>query len=242
VDDPDLALLTVEDLRKLKRDAQEILADIAVRLANLPPSDWPAPARLHALQLRRNIEAYDREIEARLPASNAAVQAPAELDKPRTPATLFYSYSHKDEELRKELEVALALLRRQGSLKAWHDRQILPGEDWRNAINSNIESAEIILLLVSADFIASDYCYETEMSRALERNQAGEAVVIPVILRPTDWSSAPFAKLQSLPKDGKPVVTWLNRDEAWTDIVLGIRAVVNRRRPKVETLQEVRPK
>jgi TIR domain-containing protein len=142
------------------------------------------------------------------------------------PIHLFYSYSHKDEELRNQLEIHLALLRRQGFIHQWHDRGIGAGQEWADAIDANLESAQIILLLVSADFIASDYCYEKEMARALARHEAGEARVIPVILRAVDWTAAPFAKLQALPKDGKPVTAWGDKDAAWLDVAQGIRKAV----------------
>lgn len=136
---------------------------------------------------------------------------------------LFYSYSHRDEVLRAELETHLAILTRQGLLESWHDRQIVPGSDWRKAIEDNLTHAQIVLLLISADFLASDYCYSVEVQSALERHYQKEAIVIPVILRACDWKSSPIASLQGLPRDGKPITSWANRDEAWTDVALGIR-------------------
>jgi hypothetical protein len=96
-----------------------------------------------------------------------------------------------------------------------------------------VSAAKIILLLVSSDFIASDYCYDIEMKRALEKHRAGEARVIPIILHPCDWERATFAKLQTLPKDAKPVTKWSNRDEAWTDVARGIRKVVEELRKRL---------
>lgn len=116
--------------------------------------------------------------------------------------SVFFSYSHADEELRNQLEKQLAMLRRQGVIETWHDRRIGAGENIDQAIDAHINSDEIILLLVSPDFIASDYCYEIEMKRAMERHLAGEAIVIPVILRPCDWHHAPFGKLNASPRDG----------------------------------------
>lgn len=141
------------------------------------------------------------------------------------PIMVFYCYSHVDEELRNELDKHLALLQRQGIIKSWHFRKITPGKEWENEIDKNLETAKVILLLVSPDFMSSDYCYDIEMKRAMELHKAGRARVIPIILRPVDWSSAPFAKLQALPKDAKPVTSWANRDEAFYDISLGIRRV-----------------
>jgi hypothetical protein len=142
------------------------------------------------------------------------------------PVRLFYSYSHKDEALRDELEEALALLKRQGLISGWHDRRIGAGDEWKGAIDKNLEEAQVILLLVSSSFLASDYCWDVETKRAVERHDRGEAKVIPVVLRPCDWHGAPFGKLQALPKDGKAVTSWANKDEAWTDVAKGIRQAV----------------
>lgn len=145
-----------------------------------------------------------------------------------SPLSLFYSYSHKDEDLRDRLETHLATLKRQNLIQQWHDRKILPGEKWAGKIDENLESAEIILLLISSDFIASDYCFELEMKRAIERHEAKEAIVIPIALRPADCTGLPFAEIQGLPKNFKPVTTWNNQDEAFLNVVTGIRAVVQR--------------
>ncbi len=119
------------------------------------------------------------------------------------PLTFFYSYAHEDEELRDELEKHLSLLQRQGLITTWHDRCIAPGTDWVHEIDAHLEAASIILLLIIPDFLASDYCYDVEVQRALERHTCGEARVIPIIVRPVDWHSAPFGHLQCLPRDGK---------------------------------------
>jgi hypothetical protein len=158
--------------------------------------------------------------------SSAAGQAPGTVHDPGKSLEVFYSYSHKDEKLREQLESHLALLKRQAVIAGWHDRKIGAGTEWKGQIDQHMNSASVILLLVSNDFIASDYCYDIEMRRALERHEAKEARVIPVILRPVDWQSAPFAKLQALPKDGKPVTKWSNRDEAFVNIAQGIREAV----------------
>lgn len=142
------------------------------------------------------------------------------------PVEIFYSYAHKDEDFRKELEKHLSLMRRSGEIAGWHDRDISAGTDWKDSIDKHLESAQIILLLVSADFLASDYCYEIEMTRAMERHVEGKARVIPVILRNCDWSSAPFGSLQALPKDAKPIKSWADPDEAYKDVAAGIRKAV----------------
>ncbi|MEI1374457.1 toll/interleukin-1 receptor domain-containing protein [Nostoc sp. UHCC 0926] len=139
---------------------------------------------------------------------------------------VFFSYSHKDEVLRDELATHLSMMKRQGVIEAWHDREISAGSEWANAIDDNLNLADIILLLVSANFLASDYCYDKEMTRAMERHEHKEARVIPIILKPTDWNSAPFGKLQALPKNAKPVTTWQDQDEAFLNVAQGIRRVV----------------
>lgn len=144
------------------------------------------------------------------------------------PATVFFSYSHADEPLRDQLEKQLAILRRQGVIETWHDRRIEAGEEWAQAIDAHVEQDDIILLLVSPDFLASDYCYDKEMLRAVARHDAGEAVVIPVILRPCDWQGTPFAKLQAVPTDGRAITTWPDRDQAMLEVAKGVRAAVGR--------------
>lgn len=141
-------------------------------------------------------------------------------------ATVFFSYSHKDEELRDRLETALATMKRQGLIEAWHDRRLKAGDDFDHGVRSELERAEVILLLVSPDFIASDYCHDVEMARALERHERREARVIPVILRACDWKPMPFGKLLAAPSDGKPVRSWPDLDEAFLDVVQKIRAAL----------------
>lgn len=152
------------------------------------------------------------------------------MDIERQSVRLFYSYSHKDEKLRDELEIHLKLLQRQGLIDTWHDRKIEAGDEWKQQIDDNLERADVILLLISAHFIASDYCYEKEMKRALERHEKGEARVIPVIVRDTNWRIAPFSKLQALPKDGKAVTSWTKKDTAWRNVSEGIQRVVEEMR------------
>src|SRR5262245_30934908 len=114
-------------------------------------------------------------------------------------AKVFFSYSHRDEELREKLARSLSSLQRQGLITQWHDRRSGVGDEWQNAIDTHLKEADIILLLISSDFIASDYCFGVEVAQAMERHEAGLARVIPVLLRPTDWEGMPFSKLQALP-------------------------------------------
>jgi hypothetical protein len=137
--------------------------------------------------------------------------------------SVFFSYSHKDEELRNELETHLAMLKREGVISTWHDRRLLAGDVIDDRIATELDQADIILLLVSPDFLASDYCYGVEVRRALERHAAGEARVVPIILRPCDWKRAPFGKLLATPTDGRPVTKWPDRDDAFLAITNAIR-------------------
>jgi tetratricopeptide (TPR) repeat protein len=143
--------------------------------------------------------------------------------KPTRAVEVFFSYSHKDEDLQIELSKHLALLKRQRVITAWHDRRIGAGKEWKNEIDEHLNAADIILLLVSSDFLASDYCYDVEVETAMKRHEDGEARVIPVILRPVDLKGVRFGKLQALPKDARPVTDWPNRDEAFLNVAQGIR-------------------
>ncbi len=160
------------------------------------------------------------------PPSDPSIDA-GEAAVSREALDLFISYAHEDEALRAELEQHLAALKREGEIRPWHDREIAAGDEWRGQIDDRLESADLILLLVSSAFLDSDYCFDVEAMRALERHAKGEARVIPVIVRPCDWQGSPFAELQGLPQDGKPVTTWANRDEAWLDVAQGLRAAID---------------
>ncbi len=144
----------------------------------------------------------------------------------KKPLKLFYCYAREDKALRDELDIHLSSLKRQNLVTSWYDGEIGPGTEWEKEIDTHLRNADIILLLVTPHFMASDYCYDTEMKRALERHQAGTVRVIPVILRRTYWKDAPFSSLQILPTDAKPVTQWSDRDEAFWDITVGIHKAI----------------
>ncbi|NTD88374.1 toll/interleukin-1 receptor domain-containing protein [Agrobacterium tumefaciens] len=148
--------------------------------------------------------------------------------------SVFFSYSHADEALRDQLEKQLAMLKRQGVIETWHDRRIGAGENIHTSIDDHINTDDIILLLVSSDFLASDYCYDIEMQRAMERHETGEAIVIPVILRACDWHSAPFGKLNAVPRDGKPITQWTDIDDAMLQVAKAVREASSRKPGKAE--------
>lgn len=147
---------------------------------------------------------------------------------------IFYSYAHEDEALREQIEKQLSLLKWQGIISAWHDRKLLAGQEWAGEIDTHLNTADVILLLVSPDFMASEYCYGVEMKRAMERHESGEAIVIPVILRPVYWQGAPFGGLQALPADARPVTgsSWHNLDEAFFNVAEGLRRIIEMHHPQ----------
>ena len=139
---------------------------------------------------------------------------------------IFFSYAHEDEQLMHSVRRQLVVYDRQGILSKWYDRKIRAGQEWAGKIDIHLRFSRIILLFISPDFFDSDYCYDVEMTEALRRHQAGEAVVIPVILRPCDWHRAPFGHLQAVPRDGRPITQWPDLDEACLDAALRIVEVV----------------
>jgi hypothetical protein len=161
---------------------------------------------------------------------NAASISAEQLSKSSSsrlkPIGIYYSYSHKDQKLLEQLVSHLKPLEMQGLMKGWYDRLIEPGGDWKSQIDQHLNEADLILLLVSPSYLNSDFCVQVEVSLAMERFRMGSARVIPIILRPVNWSDAPFRVLQVLPRNAKPVTTWKSRDDAYRNIAEGIRSVV----------------
>lgn len=141
-------------------------------------------------------------------------------------ARVFISYSHKDEALRDELEVHLAMLKRQGLVDVWHDRRLVAGEHLDYSVSRELDDADIVLLLLSPDFLASDYCYKIEKARALKRHREGTARVISVVLRPCDWTHTDLGKYVLTPKDAQPITRWPDKDEAFLDVTQAIRRAI----------------
>jgi len=141
------------------------------------------------------------------------------------PKKIFISYSQKDAAFLKQLKTLLAPLEKNGLLQPWDDTKLLPGEEWDASIRRELNTADIILLLVSPDLMATDYVWNIEMKEAMARHERGDAVVVPVIIRPSLWKDAPFAKLNALPQKGKAISTWSNPDEAWLEVGEKIREI-----------------
>ena len=139
------------------------------------------------------------------------------------PVRLFISYAHEDTGHREVLEKSLAPLVEEGRVEVWSDGRILAGGAWDDKIREEVERADVVLFLVSRDLLASSYVRSVELERALERGQAGEAAVVPVIVRPSDWEGTALGQLQAIPTRGRPVTRWEDRDEAWLDVVRQLR-------------------
>ena len=150
---------------------------------------------------------------------------------------IFIAYSRKDEEMLSELRVHLNPLERSSNLHVWYDGKIEPGAVWDDTIKLNLHKADLVLLLISASAIASDYFYEQEVKEALERHEQGKARVVPLILKPCAWQVTPLGQLQALPKDGKPVTKWLDRDDAYNNAVLQLWKIFKEQELKREESQ-----
>ena len=141
---------------------------------------------------------------------------------------VFVSYSHKDEKYKDKFNTFIVMLRRNNVIVAWDDRKLIAGDPLDTVIDKKLEEADLIILLLSQDFLASDYCYTNEMKKALVRYEQGKNIIIPVILRNCDWLSSPLKKIMALPKDGKCISSWRDEDEAFMDVVDGIKKVISK--------------
>ena len=140
---------------------------------------------------------------------------------------LFISYSHEDEKMKNDLDKHLVMLKRSGKIEVWNDRKLVAGEEWDSGIKKEMQSADIILLLISADFNNSEYIWKEELAHAMQRHEQGTARVVPVILRKCEWKDMPYAKLQALPRGARPVTDFIDKDDAFTDIASGIRVLID---------------
>jgi TIR domain len=138
---------------------------------------------------------------------------------------VFVSYSHVDEQFKQALIKHLEPLHKQGLIKTWYDQKIRPGDDWSSEISKSLENADIVLLLVSIDFINSAYCYDIELREALALHETGKARVIPILLRNCLWTALPFSKIQMLPKGAQAVASWTDRDDAYANIATEIKLI-----------------
>jgi Thermolysin metallopeptidase, alpha-helical domain/Thermolysin metallopeptidase, catalytic domain/TIR domain len=155
----------------------------------------------------------------------------------RKALSIFYSYAHEDEKYTQKLIKHLSILRQNGMIKEWYDRDIVAGGDWEKEIDVNLQKADVIILLISAEFINSKYCWSVEMQAALKKDKKGTACVIPIIVKPVLWRFPPLSKFEALPKDAKPVVTWHPADNAWLNIAEYIKNIYDNGLQKKEPWQ-----
>jgi hypothetical protein len=181
---------------------------------------------------RDAVEEQIRQLEAEI--ANAGTPTPHSIStSPSTPPaleqttgpSLFYCYAREDRALRDELAKHLKILERQGILSSWHDGDLLPGTNRNEIVNRWLLQADILLLLVSANFMTSDSIWGKELKIALRRGKQGEARVIPIILSPCDWRNTEFSHLQALPQNGRPITSWPDRDEAFAEIARSLRKI-----------------
>lgn len=144
------------------------------------------------------------------------------------PVRIFIAYARLDADMLEELRRHLMPLIRSNRVEVWFDGEITPGAAWEGEIKKHLYQADIVLLLVSAHSIASDYFYHKEMTEALERHGRGEATVVPLILKPCAWQYTPLERLEAIPKNGLPVTEWNNRDAAWADAAARLMNLVER--------------
>lgn len=141
--------------------------------------------------------------------------------------TTLLCYANEDDRMVKQLKDHLSSLEKNKYITIWDCGNIVPGTEWQQTINTYLAQAQIILLLISSSFLASDFCYKVEVQCAIERHEQKQVRVIPIILRPVHWEVPPIDKLQPLPTNAKPISShWKSRDEGFTNVVKGILEVV----------------
>ncbi|WP_441289963.1 SIR2 family protein [Sorangium sp. KYC3313] len=204
-------------------------AEVAQVLLGLEPGAAPPPP--HAAAPPHAAPRAAQPSSPTLPSSTVAPSAHGATAAPR-PVRVFFSYASRDEELLARLEAQMTPLRREGLIALWHSGKLGAGEDTERAIGEQLEAADLILLLVSASYLASEQG-DAQVARAMERRAAGQAVVVPILLRPCDWEATRFAELQAVPRDKRPVTKWPDEDEALLQVVREIRAVVTKLRPSL---------
>lgn len=156
------------------------------------------------------------------------------------PVKVFLCYTSSDLEALEQLRQQLKLLERTGLIETWYNRQILPGADYVQEIEARLNQAQVIILLVSSTFLASEYCDGKEMEHALQLHREARAVVVPVQIEPSLWDLTPLGDLQALPDNNKPVSEWRRASAAWVNVAVGIRelATAIHKRAESEVTQQ----
>lgn len=209
-----LHTLKREQLRAALLDAWQKLTFVRETIQNIPEAHIPFPRLQEISFLEQRIREYQMELARRW--------------TPHTSVHMFYSYSRNDESLLVELDEHLSLLKSEAAVKVFWDRDQEPGIEWHTEIRDELRDAEVVLLLVSPDFLTSRYCRQVELPAALDLHDSGLACTIPIILKPCAWQETVLGRLQAIPRDGKPIVERTEREEAWADAAREISLLVNR--------------
>ena len=229
-----LAGLVREDLRRIHADIRGLDPLEEMELEG-QPGEWVRVQTLEADERKRQPSAAATR-EGTVTVDNTSelnrVSAPAARDPSQRKAKVFISYSSRDARQHDELTVRLKPLRSEGLVETWSDRCLVAGEEWDKTIRRELEEADVIVLLWSAQFEGTDYIRDVEIKRAVERAEAGEAVVVSVILEPCGWQRSPVAKYQALPRKGGPVRLTKPQTKAWFDVQEGLRKVLEEWRAK----------
>ncbi|HVB75559.1 MAG TPA: trypsin-like peptidase domain-containing protein [Ktedonobacteraceae bacterium] len=214
---------------QITRDRSSALGGKAL-LSQVILREFPELAEKQQQFHRQDSRWYDAMSPAQR--KQAGINEPAEQGKSDNTIEVFYSYAAEDEKMALRLQKHLILLKRQNLITDWYAAKIIPGEEPSEQIKKHLDSARIILLLISPDYMFSEHHDTVEVKRAMERSKSGEAVIIPVLLRSfADWTAAPFGKLLAIPRNGKPINRWADKDEAFAEVAKEIRAVVHNLRP-----------
>lgn len=207
----------------LEHADSNLAASVLAELVGYAESYRPGHPQLEKVQaLIQRLNSADETSEARAGKTENLTQAQITA----RPVEVFFSYAHEDQLLMDSVRNQLVIRERLGQIVKWHDRMIPAGNEWREQIDQRINTAHVILLFMSPDFLASRYCYEIEGEIALRRHREGHARVIPIILRPCDWTITPFGEFQALPSGAKPITQWADRDQATLLVAQGIMAAI----------------
>jgi len=201
----------------------------------LPKIDIERDALNYAINRALEANMVLRKLRSIDPPTTPVAATTGENIKPRgdTPPTVFISYSHKDETFKDELVIMLASLQRRGIIDAWQDRRIEPGSEWLRSIQAAMNECQIALLLVSSDFLASEFITGNELPELFQKRKISGMRAIPIVVRECLWQSEPILQdLQALPKDGRPIISFLketgDRDHAWTDVAKAIESLAKK--------------
>jgi hypothetical protein len=208
-----LHMLNRSQLRDAQADAIKKLAFVRETIKNIPDAHIPFTRLQEISFLEQRVSEYRSELARRR--------------KPDTPVNIFYSYTRTDEEMLVELDEHLSEFKSEVPVGVFWDRNLEAGIEWHSEIKDELKEADVVLLLVSPDFLASRYCRQVELPATLDLHASGLASAIPVILRPCAWQETALGRLQAIPRGGRPIIEWAERDDAWTEAARAITSVIN---------------